>query len=76
MNPYTTSKDPRWHRVIDALVILAIGFTIGVFVTGTLMTYETTTTRTIRRTPALQLPTEDTGGTVDAPQNSVNIEEI
>ncbi|MFZ1323947.1 MAG: hypothetical protein WAQ57_02185 [Candidatus Saccharimonadales bacterium] len=76
MNPYVTSKDPAWHRAVDGLVILAIGFVIGIIVAGSLLTYETTTVKTIRRVPTLQAPSDDAAGTVESPQNNVKINEI
>jgi len=77
MDTYVITKDPIWHHFVDGLVMLAIGFVVGVMLTGSMMSYEITTieTKTIRRAPTLQVPSTEPGNVV-APQNSVRIDEI
>ncbi len=77
MNTYVISKDPAWHRIVDVIVILAIGFVAGVILSGALITYETetTTVKSIKRVPSVQTP-QDQSGKVDAPQDTVKVLEI
>jgi|GEM_PF-5971297 hypothetical protein len=33
MDPYITSHDPVWHRLLDGLVVFIIGITLGLLMT-------------------------------------------
>ena len=76
-NTYVVTKDPIWHRWVDGLVILAIGFGIGVVLMGALTTYETEiiTVKSVRQLPTVNTP-EEQSGNVDAPRNPVKFNEI
>ncbi len=69
MNPFATTTDPAWHRVIDSLVILAIGVAVGVMVGLIFIPSETiTVTKVIQRVPLKSQ--DDSQGTVKAPVQS------
>lgn len=49
MNPYEVSADPVWHRWVDGIVVLVIGFAAGLVVAQAILTTTVTTTETVRR---------------------------
>lgn len=52
---YEISKDPFWYRWLDGLIVLVIGFSIGVVASQVILSEEvttvTSTTRIINRDP-------------------------
>lgn len=76
MNPFQASKQVRWLQFADVIAILALGMAMGIGLTQVFSNYEVTeTTKVIRRAPATKVPAEDSGK-VQAPQQSIRIEEI
>ncbi len=75
MNPYQVSQDPIWHRWVDGLVILGIGFLAGMLLTGSILFEEVTVTEVRRVAPVLKSPQQESGTSTQVP-SGIKINEI
>lgn len=73
MNPYEVSVDPVWHRWVDGLVVLVIGFAAGLVVAQAILVTTTTTTETTRRVQ-VSGPQIESGASTEVP-SGIKLEE-
>lgn len=72
-------REPKWHKWIDALVILFIGAICGIVFTQGMKFYDVQTTTSTEVQYQLETPgqnQEENTGKVSAPQKSLKIEEV
>lgn len=72
-------REPRWHKLVDAIVILFIGVICGIVFTQGMKFYDVETTTTTESRYIIESPElkkDGSTGEVIAPQKTLKFEEI
>ncbi|MBA2279419.1 hypothetical protein H0V99_03215 [Candidatus Saccharibacteria bacterium] len=66
-------EEPKWHRIVDALAVLAIGISIGFIISQVTALFEPQSVEFIQSSPSM--PKAETGK-LEIPAEPVKFEEI